>query len=161
MITFNGLRRAGFTAVFVVLAPTLAFSANQQDLAKKLTVLQALSIALTNSSILRIATSRLEQPSGRYAQSRAPLLPQLDVNVRQSYQTISLIGLGISNPTVTESKSDDRARCHLERCSVECVVAEPDRTGRVCNRAVLDPCRALPKAIGTAIATNRKFRARG
>ena len=100
MITFHGLRRAGFTAVFVVLAPTLAFSANQQDLAKKLTVLQALSIALTNSSILRIATSRLEQPSGRYAQSRAPLLPHLDVNVRQSYQTISLIGLGISIPTV-------------------------------------------------------------
>lgn len=106
VISFFGSRRSWLGILLLALAPVLARSADQQDLPKQLSLSQALSIALTKSSILRAAQSRLDQANGRYEQDRSPLLPQLDLNVRQSYQTISLIGLGISIPGVTPGKSD-------------------------------------------------------
>lgn len=97
-------------ALFIVgtllaLSSMQARAAAQQDLPKQLTLSQAVTIALTSSSIIREAVSRLEQASGRYAQSRSTLLPQLDLNVHQSYQTINLIGLGIDIPTVPQGKT--------------------------------------------------------
>src|SRR6185437_4102143 len=83
-----------------------AHPADQPDLPKELTLSQALTIALTNSSTIRTAQSRLQQASGRTAQSHSVLLPQLDLNARQAYLTINLIGLGIDIPTVPQGKSD-------------------------------------------------------
>jgi outer membrane protein len=92
-------------AALLTLFSTLASASDQQDLPKQLTLSEAINIALANNSILRTAQSRLDQASGRYAQSRSVLLPQLDLNARQSYQTINLIGLGIDIPTVPQGKT--------------------------------------------------------
>jgi len=84
---------------------TRAGATNQQSLPNPLTLSQALTIALSNNSILREAQSRLEQASGQYGQSRAALLPQLGVMARQAYLTINLQGLGIEIPNVSQVKS--------------------------------------------------------
>lgn len=96
-------------ALFIVvtllpLLSTLASAADQLDLPRQLT-LQAITIALTNNSILRTAQSRLEQASGRYTPSRSTLLPQLELNARQGYLTMNLIGLGIDIPSVPQGKT--------------------------------------------------------
>lgn len=80
--------------------------AGQQGLPNPLTLSQAVSIALANSSVIRTAQSRLDQASGRYAQSRSLLLPQLDVKGHQAYLTINLRGLGIDIPTVPQGTTD-------------------------------------------------------
>lgn len=90
----------------LTLLPTQVKAAAPQDLPKQLTLSEAITIALSNNSILRTAQSRLEQASGRYAQSRSPLLPQLWLNARQDYLTINLIGLGIDIPTLPQGKTE-------------------------------------------------------
>jgi len=92
-------------AIFLLISTT-AGATDQQDLPKQLTLSQALTIALTNNSIIRTAQSRLDQASGRYMQSRSVLLPQVDLYARQAYLTINLIGLGIDIPTVPQGKTD-------------------------------------------------------
>jgi outer membrane protein len=92
-------------ATLVTLLSTLARAADQQDLPKQLTLSQAITFALSNNSIVRAAQSRLDEASGRYEQSRSPLLPQLELDAHQSYQTINLIGLGIDIPTVPQGKT--------------------------------------------------------
>ncbi len=87
--------------LFLVLVSTLAGAADRQELPKQLTLSQALTIALSNNSNIRMAQARLDQATGRYAQSRSTLLPQLDANVNQSYLTMNLRGLGIEIPSVT------------------------------------------------------------
>ena len=79
---------------------------NQQALPNPLTLSEAVRIALANSSLIRTANSRLDQATGRYAQSRGVLLPQIDVRASQAYMTIVLRGLGIDIPTVPQGKSD-------------------------------------------------------
>jgi outer membrane protein TolC len=91
--------------LLLVLMVTRADATNQQRLPNPLTLSQALTIALSNNSILREAQSRLEQASGQYAQSRAALLPQLDARARQAYLTINLQGLGIEIPNVSPNVS--------------------------------------------------------
>lgn len=86
------------TATLVAMLPTLTRAADQQDQPKQLTLSQAIPIAFTNNSILCAAQSRLDEASGRYAQARSPLVPQLGLDTRQSYLTINLIGLGIDIP---------------------------------------------------------------
>jgi outer membrane protein TolC len=83
-----------------------ASASSQQSLPSPLTLSQAVTIALTNSSVLRTAQSRLEQATGRSAQSRSVLLPQVEGNAWQAYMTINLKGLGIDIPTVPQGKSD-------------------------------------------------------
>jgi outer membrane protein len=90
----------------LLLISTPARPADQQESPKELTLSQALAIALTKSSTIHTAQSRMEQASGRLGQSRAELLPQVDINARQAYLTINLIGLGIDIPTVPQGKSD-------------------------------------------------------
>lgn len=80
--------------------------ADEQEFPQQLTLSQALAIALSKNSTIRTAQSRMEQASGRLGQSRAELLPQVDINARQAYLTINLIGLGIDIPTVPQGKSD-------------------------------------------------------
>jgi outer membrane protein TolC len=80
-------------------------SAASQNLPNPLTLPEAVTIALSNSSIIRTASSRLDQAAGRYAQSRGVLLPQVDINARQAYLTINLLGLGIDIPTVPQGKT--------------------------------------------------------
>jgi outer membrane protein len=92
-------------ATLLTLLSTVARAADQQDLPKQLTLSQAITIALANNSILRTAQSSLEQASGRYEQSRSLLLPQLDLDARQGYLTINLIGLGIDIPSVPQGKT--------------------------------------------------------
>ena len=92
--------------LFLVLASALAGAVDQPEMPKQLTLSQALTIALSNNSNLRIAQARLEQASGRYAQSRSTLLPQLEANAHQSYLTMNLLGLeSISPPCHRESKA--------------------------------------------------------
>ena len=78
-----------------MLAAALAGAAAGSDLPPQLTLSQALSIALSNSTNIREAMARLDQASGRYQQSRSALLPQLGVAIRQSYETQNLRGIGI------------------------------------------------------------------
>src|SRR5258705_10325893 len=84
--------------LLLALPATIAMAA-PPDLPAELTVAQSLNIALSNSTIIRTAQAQLDQASGRYKQSRAPLLPQLGVSARQNYQTVSLIGVGLDLPT--------------------------------------------------------------
>jgi len=84
--------------LFLALPATIAVAADPPDLPFDLTVSRALNIALSNSIILRTAQAQLDQASGRYTQSRSPLLPQLIVGARQNYQTVSLIGVGLDLP---------------------------------------------------------------
>jgi outer membrane protein TolC len=86
------------SSTLLMLMASFACAADQPNLPPELTVSQALNIALSNSTTLRTAQAQLQQASGRYQQARAPLLPQLEVGARQSYQTINLIGMGIDIP---------------------------------------------------------------
>jgi outer membrane protein TolC len=94
-----------FVAMLLALFSTHAGATDPQDLPSQLSLSQAITIALTNSSVIHAAQSRLDQASGRYVQSRAALLPQLDVHARQAYLTINLIGLGIDIPSVPQGKT--------------------------------------------------------
>ncbi|HEX7286098.1 MAG TPA: TolC family protein [Candidatus Angelobacter sp.] len=76
-----------------------------QDLPRQLTLSDAIRIALTNSSILRTAQSRLDQASGRYSQSRSALLPQIGAGADQAYLKINLQGLGIDIPGVEQTSA--------------------------------------------------------
>ena len=78
-----------------VLVTALAAAQAGSGLPAELTLAQALTIALSNSTNIREALARLDQASGRYQQSRSVLLPQLDVSARQNFQTVNLIGIGI------------------------------------------------------------------
>lgn len=71
-----------------------------------LTISQAVTIALSNNSIVRQAQARLAQASGQYAQSRSALLPQVEGNIHQAYLTINLKGIGIDIPTVPQGTTD-------------------------------------------------------
>jgi outer membrane protein TolC len=79
-------------------------SRSNQSLPNPLTLSQAVAIALANNSTIRTAQSRLDQASGRYDQSRAVLLPQVDAYAYQAWMTMNLRGLGIEIPTVPQGK---------------------------------------------------------
>ena len=79
-------------------------NASDQNLPNPLTLSQAVAIALANNSTIRTAQSRLDQASGRYDQSRAVLLPQVDAFAYQAWMTMNLRGLGIEIPTVSQGK---------------------------------------------------------
>lgn len=70
------------------------------DLPAELSLAQAMRIALSNSTLIRTAQADLDKASGQYLQSRAPLLPQLEVVARQSYYTASLQGVSLDIPGV-------------------------------------------------------------
>jgi outer membrane protein TolC len=101
-IRVNVSLRYALTLLFV-LGP-IQLTLNGQSLPNPLTVSEAVTIALTNSSVLRTAQSQLDQASGRYLQARSTLLPQIDVYASQSYLTINLRGLGIEIPNVSSQK---------------------------------------------------------
>ena len=84
----------------LILIATSVTAAEQADVPSNLTLSKALEIALTNNSNIRAAMARLDQSTGRYEQSRSPLLPQVNAGVRQNYQTVNLIGIGIDIPGV-------------------------------------------------------------
>jgi len=84
-------------ATVFILTVTLAKAA--PNLPPQLTLSQALNIALSNNSNIREALARLDEASGRYQQSRSALLPQLGIAVRQSFQTVDLVGIGVDLPT--------------------------------------------------------------
>ena len=88
-------------SVLLMLGATFAAAAEQPTLPAQLTLSQALDIALKNSTNIRTAIAQLDQASGRYEQSRSPLLPQLDVGAHQDYLTVNLAGLGFLVPGET------------------------------------------------------------
>ena len=96
-----------FRSLFLVALLVEVATAQQppKDLPKQLSLSDAVRIALSNSSVIRTAQARLEQVSGRTAQSRSSLLPQVDFHARQAYLTINLLGLGIDIPSVPQGKS--------------------------------------------------------
>ncbi|HKD78246.1 MAG TPA: TolC family protein [Candidatus Angelobacter sp.] len=71
-----------------------------------LTLSQAVTIALSNNSVIRQAQARLAQATGQNAQSRSALLPQVEGNAHQAYLTINLKGIGIDIPSVPQGKTD-------------------------------------------------------
>jgi outer membrane protein TolC len=87
-----------------VLAATRAHASDQQPLPNPLTLSQAVTIALSNNSVIKMAQSHLDQSSGRNSQSRAVLLPQVEGFADQSYLTMNLRGLGIEIPGVSQAK---------------------------------------------------------
>lgn len=111
---FKGFAKA-LAVLLVGVVATVAGAAGQ-NLPNPLTLSQAVTIALSNNSIIRTAQSRLDQASGRYAQSRAVLLPQVEGYGYQAYLTMNLKGLGIEIPGVSQGKQgpfgslDARAR---------------------------------------------------
>jgi outer membrane protein TolC len=88
----------------VVLVAARAGATDPQTVPNPLSLSQAITIALSNNSILRMAQSRLDQASGRYQQSRAVMLPQIEGFARQAYLTMDLRGLGIDIPTVPQGR---------------------------------------------------------
>lgn len=88
----------GRSFALLMLAATLAAAADQPTLPPQLTLAQALDIALSNSTNIRTAMAQLDQASGRYAQSKSTLLPQLDIRAHQDYLTVNLAGIGILVP---------------------------------------------------------------
>jgi outer membrane protein len=83
------------TFIWLLLPAALAAAADRPDLPPNLTLNQALAIALANSTVIRDAMAALDQATGRTTQSRSPLLPQIDIGMRQNLQTVSLTGMGI------------------------------------------------------------------
>jgi outer membrane protein len=81
--------------ILLLLTAALATAADRPDLPANLTLNEALTIALKNSALIRDAVAALDKASGRYTQSRSPLLPHVDIALRQNLQTTDLIGLGI------------------------------------------------------------------
>jgi outer membrane protein TolC len=90
--------------VLFALATKRVSVSQPQNLPNPLTLSQAVTIALANSSIIRTAQSQLDQSSGRYDQSKAVLLPQVDGFAEQAYLTMNLRGLGIEIPGVSQAK---------------------------------------------------------
>jgi len=84
--------------VFVLIAAWEAAAGT--DIPAQLTLSQALNIALSNSTLIREAMAQLDQTSGRYQQSRSTLLPHLYLAARQSFETESLLGIGIDVPSL-------------------------------------------------------------
>jgi outer membrane protein TolC len=100
----NRITHLGNVPGVLLLGVMLAGAMAAQELPKQLTLSQAITIALTNNSLIRTAQSRLDEASGRYEQSRSVLLPQIEIDARQAYLTMNLIGLGIDIPTVPQGK---------------------------------------------------------
>ncbi|HZD96266.1 MAG TPA: TolC family protein [Candidatus Sulfotelmatobacter sp.] len=92
--------------IVLIVTPPATGQQNPPGLPNPLTLSQAVTIALSNNSVIRQAQARLAQSSGQYAQARSPLLPQVEARARQDYLTINLRGLGIDIPTVPQGKSD-------------------------------------------------------
>src|SRR4051812_40248901 len=88
-------------SVLLILAATFGRAAEPPNLPAELTLAQALNIALQNSTNIRTAMAQLDQASGRYEQSRSPLISQLGINAHQDYPTVNLAGLGFAVPGVT------------------------------------------------------------
>jgi outer membrane protein len=97
----KGVGRILAMALFALVS-TRAGASDPQSIPNPLTLSQAITIALANNSILRTAQSRLDQASGRYEQSRAVMLPQIEGFARQAYLKMDLRGLGIDIPTVPQ-----------------------------------------------------------
>jgi outer membrane protein TolC len=85
---------------------SVAAAQTRPSVPTQLTLAQALDIALSNSSTLREAQANLDQASGQYEQARSVLLPQVEVNARQSYLTINLQGIGIDAPNLPTGAID-------------------------------------------------------
>lgn len=88
----------------LLILPAVGQKPPDQNIPNPLTLSQAITIALANNSVLRTAQSKLDQASGRYDQSRALLLPQIDAYAYQAYLTMNLKGIGIDIPTVSQGK---------------------------------------------------------
>lgn len=91
-------------ATLIAFLSSFAGAQSRPELPKQLSLSQALSIALSNSTVIRTAQARLEQSTGRTAQSKSTLLPQITASARQAYLTINLQGLGIEIPGVTTGR---------------------------------------------------------
>src|SRR5678815_6200034 len=49
---------------------------------------------------LQTAQANLDKATGQSKQSKSPLLPQVNINARQSYYTASLLGVGLDIPNL-------------------------------------------------------------
>jgi len=90
-----------FAVPLMLFVRTFVAFADPPTLPSQLTLSQALGIALQNSPNIRTAMAQLDQASGRYAQSKSALLPQMYVHARQDYLTVNLAGIGILLPDET------------------------------------------------------------
>jgi outer membrane protein TolC len=99
------IQQAGSILVGLLLVVSvIRGNASGQNIPNPLTLSQAVAIALANNSAIRTAQSHLDQASGRYDQSRAVLLPQVDSFAYQAWMTMNLRGVGIEIPTVPQGK---------------------------------------------------------
>jgi outer membrane protein TolC len=143
-------RRICWTVLVFTLVTTRVRAADPQSLPNPLSLAQALTMALSNSSILRTAQSQLEQATGRDAQFRSALLPQVDINARQAYLTINLRGLGLEIPGVTEGvigpfgSADIRVGLHQDLLNIASLQAwKSARLKQTSGRLLVDDAREV------------------
>ena len=84
----------------LMLATTIVIAQERAPLPAELSLAAALRIALINSTVLQTAQANLDKATGQSKQSKSPLLPQVNINARQSYYTASLLGVGLDIPNL-------------------------------------------------------------
>ena len=84
----------------LILATTIVIAQERAPLPAELSLAAALRIALINSTVLQTAQANLDKATGQSKQSKSPLLPQVNINARQSYYTASLLGVGLDIPNL-------------------------------------------------------------
>ena len=84
----------------LILATTIVIAQERAPLPSELSLAAALRIALINSTVLQTAQANLDKATGLSKQSKSPLLPQVNINARQSYYTASLLGVGLDIPNL-------------------------------------------------------------
>ncbi len=92
------MRLASSLSLILLSGGGLAAAQERPEIPATLSLRQAVSIALAQSTTLRSAQWRLKQVEGRGEQARAPLLPQVTLGGYQTDQTTNLRAMGIEAP---------------------------------------------------------------
>jgi outer membrane protein TolC len=93
--------RAGWITLFVALAFAVGVPASaQQPAPRRLTLREAISLALKQNLSVRVASTQVEELEGTRDRRRASLLPHVNGDALANRENIDLAALGISFPTV-------------------------------------------------------------
>src|SRR5512146_181573 len=92
------VRLALTLGLLLLTAGRFAAAQDRPEIPATLTLRQAVSIALAQSTALRSAGWRLKQAQARADQARAPLLPQVTLGGYQADLTTNLRAMGIEAP---------------------------------------------------------------
>ncbi|MBI3693519.1 MAG: TolC family protein [Acidobacteria bacterium] len=98
----NQIRNCRFSGACLLLCCSITAAAAQTDarpeIPARLTLPQAVELALRQNTLLRLAQAQLTQAEGRSEQSTSGLYPQISLGVGDSYQAVNLRAQGIRLP---------------------------------------------------------------